>query len=1212
MKKTKLTILTAFVFAMLFAPASYGQKQADYGLHFKNQTIEPQENMEAYLKSYSPASEEIFENRFYKIIQFEAIPTHEQRENLEDAGLKLLDYIPHFGYFASLDKDFDIDAIVAAKLRSIIEISPAIKLAPMLFEESYPDYALRGDGKIELLVSVFADVNLDAAMTYLRAADFEITNYQPDGQFYYVISELEDISLLASYPFVNYIEPIYPNPEPENYTGRTMHRSNSIANDFEAGRNYDGTGVSVMLQDDGKIGPHIDFEGRLIEQFINYFGGDHGDHCAGIIGSAGNLDPKARGNAFGADLYVYSAAPDYQGFSAIPSHYFSKQIRVTSTSYSNGCNAGYTSLARSLDMQIINYPALMHVFSAGNDGNSDCDYGAGPGWGNITGGHKVGKNVMTVANLDELDNLSSSSSRGPAHDGRIKPDIAAKGSNVYSTLPDNTYGNKSGTSMSCPGVAGVMAQLFHAYRELNGGSDPLGGLLKGIVLNTAEDLGNPGPDFKFGWGRINALRAVQVLEEGRYDSASIDNQQSLMHQITVPENTGQVRVMIYWTDHQGSVNTNWALVNNLDITLTDPNGTDWLPWVLNHYPDADSLDLPAFRGMDERNNMEQVTLENPEAGIYTLNVEGTVVPEGPQKYYVVYEFIPKALVLTYPFGGERLSPGDEELIRWDAYTTDLTFTLEYSLDNGETWHLISDNVNSERRYFDWDVPTGMTSQAKVRISDGSYTSQNETPFTIMPKPYNLQIDWACDNALHLSWTEMFGASSFTIYRLGEKYMEAIATTSLNSFIVSDISSSETAWFAVSAVGSNGEESQRTMAIKKNPGTFNCNLADAMMISAPSVDWGVFQSSMNIQDLVVTVKVKNFGLEPIVDPSFAYQLGEGNVVNEAYSGTLLPDSTLLFSFEQTIGISDIGTYNLAAWVDYAPDQNPDNDMINVALELIEGSLIAPGNVQTVENFTNCIPAPICELNNCDLADGWINLTNNENDNIDWLTWHGSTNTFNTGPGSDHTTGTSDGKYLYIEPSVICFNKKAILSAPAIDLTEAVSPVLDFWYHAYGADIGRLHVDAFDGSSIHFDIMEPVVGDQGNEWKNQIVDLSQFNGKIIGLRFRGYTGSKDKGDLALDDISITEATGVSENLTIGTLRVYPNPSEGLLSISIDRNQASTGTLKVMDMYGGIVFTKDIRPTSETIIESIDMSNLPKGIYLINYSSEQGNLNSKLTLQ
>jgi len=111
-----------------------------------------------------------------------------------------------------------------------------------------------------------------------------------------------------------------------------------------------------------------------------------------------------------------------------------------------GCNGGYDNLARSLDEMTNDLNSIIHVFSAGNSGQDDCGYGP-QGWGNITGGHKSGKNVVAVGNLTTYDNINSSSSRGPATDGRIKPDICGVGTSVYSTEPGNVYGVKTGTYM---------------------------------------------------------------------------------------------------------------------------------------------------------------------------------------------------------------------------------------------------------------------------------------------------------------------------------------------------------------------------------------------------------------------------------------------------------------------------------------------------------------------------------------------------------------------------------------------------------------------------------------------------------------------------------------------------------------------------------------------------------------------------------------------
>lgn len=1203
-------LASSFVFSTVHAQ----QNTSDYTIHFKTGSIIPIDNANEFLTSFSVEAESIYNNQFFKIIQFHNIPNDETRAGLKSAGITLLDYIPNNAYFASFEYDFDAEDIIDLGVRSIVDIASEFKLAPILHDENYPDHAILEDGNISVLVSYYTNLAPNQTVNALRNEGYSVIMRDDFGSYVNLSVPKSDIISITELPYVVYVEPIYPVPEPENSTGRTLHRSNAIATNYGAGRHFDGTGVHVELQDDGIIGPHIDYQGRILDQFLSYNYGNHGDHCGGTIMSAGNLDPLGKGMAFGAELYVYGAAPSYPGFNAIPQDYGPLEIRITSTSYSNGCNAGYTSLARTLDLQVRNYTSLMHVFSAGNAAGDNCGYGAGPGWGNITGGHKAGKNVVTVASLTLLDQLSSFSSRGPAHDGRIKPDIAAKGSDVYSTMNPNSYTVKSGTSMSCPGVAGTLAQLFQAYRETYNGEDPMAGLMKGIILNTAEDLGNPGPDFKYGWGRINALRAVKVMEEARFDSATLSQGEINTHNFDVPADIAQLRVMVYWTDYPASVNSDWALVNNLDMTLTDPASTTWNPWKLSHYPHPDSLNMPATRGVDDRNNMEQVTLDYPAVGSYTLEVEGVAVPQGPQTYYIVYEFIPDAVILTYPIGGESLEPGKSALIRWDAFGTNKLFTLEFSLDNGQSWDTITGDIPGGNRSYNWQVSADVSGECLIRISDGVTSSQSDAPFSTIGVPCNLQVDWACSDAIHLSWSEVNGATSYQVYKLGEKYMDPVETTSSNSILLEDTDLSSQSWFSVSALGENGAQGMRAIAVQNDQGTSNCNLVDAYMVSVPSVDWGLFQTCMNLSDIPVTVKVKNFGIEPIINPELSFQFDNGPVYTETYSGTLDPDSILLYTFIDEISFPDIGSYELKAWVNYALDENPDNDLIEIPIEVIEGSVVPIGYTQTFDDWTNCWPVPICGLYSCELEDGWNNLTNDIYDHHDWRTFWGPTSTTNTGPSFDHTTGTTDGQYLYIEPSVYCLNKEAVMSAPCLDLTNGIEPILSLWYHAYGADIGWFHVDLFTDSEIIADVVPPIVGNQGDEWRELEVDLSPWVGEVVGLRFRGWTACDEAGDFAIDDITLTDVTSIDQlSQTLSNqLRIYPNPTSGDVTISMKDTEKSTYQLSIIDLFGRNMFTKQITTYGGSLIEKVSLSDLPAGIYLVQLSSAVETHKTKLSVR
>ena len=70
-------------------------------------------------------------------------------------------------------------------------------------------------------------------------------------------------------------------------------------------------------------------------------------------------------------------------------------------------------------------------------------------------------------------------------------------------------------------IAGVSAQLYQAYGDANGGALPPAALIKAALINTANDVGNVGPDYKFGWGIVNALEAVKIIENNQYLSDEI-------------------------------------------------------------------------------------------------------------------------------------------------------------------------------------------------------------------------------------------------------------------------------------------------------------------------------------------------------------------------------------------------------------------------------------------------------------------------------------------------------------------------------------------------------------------------------------------------------------------------------------------------------------------------------------------------------------------
>ncbi len=207
----------------------------------------------------------------------------------------------------------------------------------------------------------------------------------------------------------------------------------------------------------------------------------------------------------------------------------------------------------------------------------------------------------------------------------------------------------------------------------------------------------------------------------------------------------------------------------------------------------------------------------------------------------------------------------------------------------------------------------------------------------------------------------------------------------------------------------------------------------------------------------------------------------------------------------------------------------------------------------ESVNTCPETWDCGLIVCDLSlsNGWFNETNNSIDAIDWRADSNGTPSSDTGPSIDHTLGTSTGKYLYLEASNGCTGQEAYLTSPCIDIQTGTTE-LRFWYHAYGSDVGSIHVDALESADWVEDIVTPIAGDQGNTWKEQIVDISSYTGETIKLRIRGITGSGWSSDLAIDDISIEYTP--SNNLIAN---FNATPREGCEGMTVNFMDTSDGS-------------------------------------------------------
>ena len=1145
-------------------------------------------------------TDELVNGNYYRLIQFSTIPSTEEKEELKDEGIELLNYIPTNAFYASINTGADLGKLLAINAISVNRITSNFKLNKVLASGNYPKWALVGNDVIELNAIYFANLPKEQVLNKLNRYGVKVTmsNDANIVRFQIKKSRLTD---LYSQPEFYYFEELSEPGKPEGIEDRSNHRSNTIATDYLGGLKFDGTGVTLMLQDNSTLDEHIDYTGRFFNHPSATQSGDHGEHTGGIIGSAGNLDPKGRGMAYGADILVYGSSNN--NYNDVPALYLSDDLTITSKSYGDGANAGYTALAQQLDQQVRTMPSLIHVFSCGNSGS---------GWSTITGGHKQGKNVVAVGALEYTDALVGFSSRGPALDGRIKPDICAVGSNVYSTLDPNTYQNNSGTSMSCPGVAGTLAQLYHAYKTQNAGANPNSALMKASILNTAEDLGNAGPDYEYGWGRINARRAYELVNDNNYFSDAISQGGNNTHVINVPAGTTQLRVMTYWSDYEGAASASPALVNNLNMQVDDPSVTTFDPWLLNPASPGNS----AVTGVDNLNNMEQVVIDNPAVGAYTVSVDGFAVPQGPQDYYVVYEFIRDEVVLTYPIGREGFNPGDVETIRWDSYGGSGTFNLEYSIDNGGVWTSIDPSVNSSLRYYDWTVPNDLSGEVLVRVTRGAFSGISDAVFSIIPTPINLVVDWACPDSMQLSWDPVVGATSYEVSMLGAKYMDSVGVSPTTSYVFYGVNPTLTYWLSVRAHGPTNARGERAFAIEKAPGTFNCPITiDAGLSGLDPLEDAQFMDCM-ISNIDVSLAIKNEGTSSISNVPVHYTLNGGGAVNEIYAGPLAAGAT--FNYVFTVQASPtIGVNNLLVWSDISGDGNSFNDSVTSQFTYIGATVRSLPWTEDFESFALCGTSSNCELGTCLMYNDFINETNGSVDDIDWRTDQSGSPSGNTGPGDgsdsgqpDFNPGTASGNYLYLEASNGCNGQVAELISPCIDLTTAINPELIFAYSMFGGNMGSLSLDLFSNGSWTNNIMVTLSGNKGQGWFQQTVDLSAYVGNIINLRYRGTTGSGYASDMAIDDINVTDLVGVNELSNNLKFNIYPNPSNGLYNYSYLGEEDLT--IELFDVHGKVIYSNFISKNTTAKDGVINIEKYANGIYMILLTTEGSRLTKKMIKQ
>ena len=457
-----------------------------------------------------------------------------------------------------------------------------------------------------------------------------------------------------------WVEAALPRMDVTNASNRVVTQADDV---HAAPYNLDGTGVSALVYDAGTArATHLDFSGRLTVHDAS--GGHyHANHVSGTVGGAGvanathtgmapNCTIRSMGFEYdGSGTFLYTNPGDIEtdydtAFNTLGVHVANNSIGTNTESNGFPCSyqGDYGVTSNLLDTIItgsLGTPVRV-CWAAGNERQgSRCDV---EGFGDYysSAPPSNAKNIIGVGAVNSNnESMTSFSSWGPSDDGRLRPDIVGPGcesggdGGVTSTgdSSDTAYLTLCGTSMATPTVTGLVCLLLEDFNaQFPADPWPINSTIKAMLAHSAVDLGNPGPDYQFGYGSVRVKDTIDHMRTGRFYEESVDQGGSWSALSNVGPGTPELKITLAWDDAAATPNVSVALVNDLDLVVIDPSGGRHHPWTLN--PSAPSV-AAVQTAEDHLNNMEQVVVQNPEAGTWTVEVAGTTVPQGPQTFSLV-------------------------------------------------------------------------------------------------------------------------------------------------------------------------------------------------------------------------------------------------------------------------------------------------------------------------------------------------------------------------------------------------------------------------------------------------------------------------------------------------------------------------------------------------------------------------------------------------
>lgn len=621
----------------------------------------------------------------YYIVQFDTTATDELLDDLRATGVEVIQYVPNRAFFVYGTGGSIAQAAGSSHVRWVGRLLPEYKISPVLSEQllaaktkGTPAPGISGLEMIDKQtaafdVAVFKRIDLKTVSDQIAKAvgGTVIRAINLPGNFFNIVrveASIDSISSASEIPDVFRID-AWARPEKEDERAAQIVAGNYSSSTVIDAPGYDpltqfgvdGTGVTVAVVDDGVGIPGAGGNYITATNTVNGLlrgasagAQGHGHLNATIIAGDtpfGGLDPTGYNYGLGVapKANIINIPFLRVGYTGSEADTVNDTITtagpngtlgfISNNSWGGPTNGNaYESYEAQFDGFVRDASAaasidpILLVFSAGNSGASGLTK------------PKTAKNLIAVANLenlrtelsttaDNMDDLDSASSIGPAADARIKPDIAAPGTAIAGgrSGPNNLFGNidsvhrwSSGTSHAAPQVAAAAALFTQFWKAGHSGMNPSPALVKAALINGARDANGVGtatsiPNSGEGWGRVflknvlNTGAAITYINEADTLSGTGANK---VYNGTIGDSGRPLRVTLVWTDPPGVADP--ALVNNLDLEVT-AGGITYRGNVL-----SGGFSITGGTA-DTRNNVENVFLPAGLSGPISVRVIGSAI-----------------------------------------------------------------------------------------------------------------------------------------------------------------------------------------------------------------------------------------------------------------------------------------------------------------------------------------------------------------------------------------------------------------------------------------------------------------------------------------------------------------------------------------------------------------------------------------------------------